>query len=42
MTTLRACASLLAPNLVSAALCWIVGIASSSALIYGFAPLVRR
>ncbi|HVQ02303.1 MAG TPA: hypothetical protein VMT14_02215 [Burkholderiaceae bacterium] len=37
-----ACASLLAPNVMSAALCWIVGIASSSALIYGFAPLVKR
>jgi len=37
-----AAASLLAPNVTSAALCWIVGIASSSALIYGFAPLVRR
>jgi hypothetical protein len=34
-------ASLLAPSVVSAALCWIVGIASSSALIYGFAPLVK-
>jgi hypothetical protein len=37
-----ACASLLAPSVVSAALCWIVGIASSSALIYGFVPLVKR
>ena len=37
-----ACASLLAPSVLSAALCWIVGIASSSALIYGFAPLVKR
>ena len=37
-----ACASLLAPSVVSAALCWIVGIASSSALIYGFAPLLKR
>jgi hypothetical protein len=37
-----ACASLLAPNVMSAALCWIVGLASSSALIYGFAPLVKR
>jgi hypothetical protein len=33
-------ASLLAPGVVSAALCWIVGIASSSALIYGIVPLV--
>ena len=37
-----ASASLLAPNVMSAALCWVVGIASSSALIYGFAPLVKR
>jgi hypothetical protein len=37
-----ACASLLAPNAGSAALCWLVGTASTSALIYGFAPLVKR
>jgi hypothetical protein len=37
-----ACASLLAPDVGSAVLCWVVGAASTSALIYGFAPLVRR
>lgn len=36
------CASLLAPDAGSAALCWLVGMASTSALIYGFAPLVKR
>jgi hypothetical protein len=37
-----ACAALLAPSVASAALCWLVGIASTSALIYGFAPLLKR
>ncbi len=36
------CASLMAPDVGSAALCWLVGTASTSALIYGFAPLVKR
>lgn len=39
---LAAGASLHAPDLASAAVCWLVGLASMSALFYGFVPLVKR